>query len=176
MSIPDAKRCNRCGETRPNSDWHRSKRRYDGLAVYCKLCMAEYQKSYYSKPENRERISRASAERYAGWSDEKRAAYIAKGVKQRRAAGHNLKCNYGLSLKDYEDMLVSQGGGCAVCGREPGDRRLHVDHDHACCAGKKSCGKCVRGLLCVTCNVWLGFFENAEWVESVEQYLDRYSA
>jgi hypothetical protein len=29
-----------------------------------------------------------------------------------------------------------------------------VDHDHACCQKKnRSCGKCIRGLLCHTCNI-----------------------
>jgi hypothetical protein len=37
---------------------------------------------------------------------------------------------------------------------------IHVEHDHACCQRKnRSCGKCVRGLLCHTCNIALGHIE-----------------
>ena len=50
----------------------------------------------------------------------------------------------GLALNDYEQLLEAQHGGCAICGRPPRTRRLHVDHSHA--TGK------IRGLLCFTCN------------------------
>jgi hypothetical protein len=59
----------------------------------------------------------------------------------------------------YRRQLDAQGGACAIC-RVPASRlvkRLVVDHDHACCPGKsKSCGKCVRSLLCGQCNIALG--------------------
>ena len=57
-------------------------------------------------------------------------------------------------------MAEAQNGGCAICGGAPKDGpSLHVDHDHACCPGrKKSCGLCLRGLLCEDCNRVLGMF------------------
>jgi hypothetical protein len=33
-----------------------------------------------------------------------------------------------------------------------GLRPFCVDHDHTCCPGEYTCGKCVRGLLCDDCN------------------------
>jgi len=73
-----------------------------------------------------------------------------------------LRSKYGISLIFYNDMLTSQNGCCAICEKPQSDlkRRLCVDHDHACCSGEKSCGKCVRGLLCTTCNRILGIFED----------------
>ena len=33
-----------------------------------------------------------------------------------------------------------------------------VDHDHSCCPGSKTCGKCLRGLACQKCNQGIGQF------------------
>lgn len=71
-----------------------------------------------------------------------------------------LKNMYSITPERYYRMLLSQGGVCAICKLEPErGRRLCVDHDHACCPDKKSCGECVRGLLCVRCNWTLGRVE-----------------
>lgn len=73
--------------------------------------------------------------------------------------------SYGLTREQYDAMHRAQGGLCACC--EQPERTLNkrgeikmlaVDHDHSCCPGKKSCGECVRGLLCHSCNVGMGIF------------------
>lgn len=72
----------------------------------------------------------------------------------------NLRTKYRLTLEQYDVMLAAQDGHCAVCPALPGKQRLHVDHDHRCCPGKKTCGKCIRGLLCYPCNGKLGLLES----------------
>lgn len=72
------------------------------------------------------------------------------------------KARYGIDLDHYEVLLASQGGKCAICPAElaEGGNRLSIDHDHACCPGTLSCGKCVRGILCPSCNMGLGRFQD----------------
>lgn len=87
----------------------------------------------------------------------------------------NLRQKYGMTIADYDAMLESQFGGCAVCGSVTpgGTGGFHVDHDHSCCPGKKSCGGCVRGLLCANCNQGLGQFnDDVERMRLAIRYLE----
>ena len=59
---------------------------------------------------------------------------------------------FGLKPGQYAQLLAAQGGVCYICHRKPVSKRLACDHDHSCCPGPTSCGKCVRGLLCRACN------------------------
>ncbi|MFO0417777.1 MAG: endonuclease VII domain-containing protein [Planctomycetota bacterium] len=84
--------------------------------------------------------------------------YRSEMTRPERARTRNL-ARFGLTNENYEAMWSAQNGRCAACGRpeaECGKYRLAVDHDHRCCPGKRSCGRCVRGLLCAACNTALG--------------------
>lgn len=79
------------------------------------------------------------------------------------ARKHKRKMLYGLTDAQYREMLENQGGLCAICTLP-----MHpsygtcVDHDHE--TGQ------VRGLLCRSCNVKLGVYENSP-VDSFKEYL-----
>lgn len=72
-----------------------------------------------------------------------------------------IKRLFGLSDMQYREILNTQNGGCAICGGQNSNgRRLAVDHDHSCCPTERSCGQCIRGLLCENCNHGLGKFKD----------------
>jgi hypothetical protein len=78
-----------------------------------------------------------------------------------QAHARHVERTYGITKELYDLLYRLQGGKCYVCQISTGKaRRLAVDHDHRCCPGPKSCGKCVRGLACGHCNhdilPWVG--------------------
>ena len=88
-----------------------------------------------------------------------------------------LKSVYGISLQEWEELLIAQNGKCAVCKTSialklDGTQESSVDHDHSCCPGQNSCGKCVRGILCLNCNWGLGQFkDNPDILQAAIDYL-----
>lgn len=83
-----------------------------------------------------------------------------KALSRARSAAH-VHRTYQVTADRYGALYEAQGGVCALCQRATGKtRRLSVDHDHRCCPGPTSCGRCVRGLLCRPCNDLLGHFRD----------------
>lgn len=72
-------------------------------------------------------------------------------------------------LKEAYEKKIESGhpNECEICGAEPRDRRLCVDHNHE--TGE------IRGLLCFKCNIALGWFkEDTERLWSAGKYLMHY--
>jgi len=79
-----------------------------------------------------------------------------------------LRNKFGITLEQYNEMLASQGGVCAIC-KQPCEtgKSLAVDHCHK--TGK------VRGLLCQHCNTGFGQFrENKKFLISAISYIDKF--
>jgi hypothetical protein len=67
-----------------------------------------------------------------------------RNCSKKRSRAHWLSSKYGLHGDAYEQLLVEQCNSCPCCYRSfDDDIRPCVDHDHECCPGRFSCGKCV---------------------------------
>lgn len=123
----------------------------------CKDCMAEDP----TGAQARRRTAKFTGPRcFAHNQVRKREIRLAKH-------SHWTRSNFGLSSEKYEKLLAFQGGACIGCQRAKGNREgergkknLAVDHDHSCCSGPTSCGRCVRMLLCGPCNDTLAHFRD----------------
>ncbi len=87
--------------------------------------------------------------------------------------------SYSISDEQFQELLLRQNKRCDICGIvfdfSKRETSPHIDHNHLCCVeNAKSCGKCIRGLLCVNCNNGLGRFkDNPELLEKAAAYLRR---
>jgi len=120
----------------------------------------QYFKDWYVR--NKDTISANAKERYQQNRDQVLARQRAAGTQR----PYLYKKKYGITVADYDRMFLEQGGKCKICGVDkPGKntrtKYFHVDHCHK--TGR------VRGLLCISCNVLLGQFENR--LDAVLNYL-----
>jgi len=120
------------------------------------------------EPLSRMYHSRVCYSQDAAWRRRQNPEYRAIATARTR------EYNYQLTQEQYDVLLAAQGGHCGLCpATEAGGKGgWHVDHDHACCPGKRSCGECTRGLLCHRCNMLLGHAEDSvERLEAAIGYL-----
>ena len=135
-----------------------------GLCISCgrtpqkatsKLCAPCTQKSI----DNRARLSIARrAEGYCSQcltkkpSGNFRLCDLCRKQKRKTGAARLLYrvSQYGLTIEDYEKLLIKQDNKCAICKSAPCGRWNQLDVDHCHTTGN------VRGLLCHKCNRALG--------------------
>ncbi len=117
------KRCTKCGEVKNRSEFHLRYQRPDGQSSDCKPCAAARAASRNARPE------------------------VAARQRDRK---YQLK--YGITAAEFDSRAAAQGGLCAICDRRPERGPLEVDHDHQCCDSDRTCGRCLRGLICGPCN------------------------
>lgn len=100
----------------------------------------------------------------------KTGAEFNKGPRANGLSAYCKKCcnikhvckTYKISEAVYAEMIERSKGMCEICDSEP--KRLVVDHDHQ--TGQ------VRGLICDTCNHFLGMIEkNPNLVTRADVYL-----
>lgn len=152
------KQCNKCLTTKPIDQFIVTRGK---PGTQCKECKNKYLADYYSKKKT------VLADRAAQRLEEDPDFYRKSLMKSR----------YKMSLDEYNAMLEDQNYGCMICGgTNKSGRALAVDHKHSCCPGKTTCGKCMRGLLCSSCNRAIGLFkDDSELLRKAATYIDNYS-
>jgi hypothetical protein len=123
--------------------------------------IAVRQTAYYQK--NSKRIK----ERVRDWR-------LNRPVEERRLSErrNGVKTNYKLTAEQHYDLLRKQNFVCLITGL-PVDIFSSIDHDHSCCPGRKSCGKCIRGILYGRVNSALGAFSNPDWLLKAHAYVTK---
>lgn len=161
--------CRRCGARAPIDDFTKSSHGKLGVIAVCRKCTnAQARERRQADParflEYTQRSYRKNAEqkkRYAAGWRERNPEKVREQWRRK-----NLE-KYGLTPAQYDEMLASQDGVCAICRQvDHVSRRLHVDHCH-------STGR-VRGLLCGPCNSVIGLArEDPAVLRAAIDYLGR---
>lgn len=99
------KKCRKCEQILPRTNFHKRKQAKDGLSWICKDC-------------------------HNTWQSEWRKENPIKTKQYRRTS--NLRHFYGMSNKEYNLKYEQQGGCCAICDKHQSELSLAlaVDHDH----------------------------------------------
>jgi hypothetical protein len=86
---------------------------------------------------------------------------------------------FRMRIEQYNALLLKQDNKCSIClcdisgvRMANGRRFSSIDHNHSCCPSHKSCGKCVRGILCYRCNAMLSALEDKAFYTNALKYLD----
>jgi len=157
------KQCYRCKVEKDNSEFRQNKANKDGLQPYCKPCQKDYSREYIKNrgPLTGERLERKRKADNQYYYDNHEAV-------REQQVDSRLRSRYGITLADYDNLLMAQDGKCAICKTtETGKhKRFQVDHNHT--------SGVVRGLLCGPCNRRLGAIENESWYAKAIEYLENY--
>ena len=142
--VDGKKQCTTCLELKPLDEFVSAINTTTRKAASCKLCV------------NTKKLSL--------WHTD--LIFREKFKKQRKKS--QLKLKYGLTIQEYENLLVVQNNKCKICSfefNEEDSRTIpRVDHCHK--TGK------IRGLLCNNCNLGIGnFMDNPDHLIKASHYL-----
>ncbi len=136
------RKCSKCGEHKDASEFYANKLGRDGLGTRCKKC---HTATTVRLAQTHEPARQAKLRRTQDWKDGQHPDVFAARIRN-----NELRRKYGITSEQFNELLMRQGGACAICRGTL--KKLHVDHDHQ--TGR------VRGLLCNCCNVGLGMFRD----------------
>lgn len=130
----ETKICNSCKKEKSIEEYHFLNVEQQKRKNTCKQCQAAYFKKY--KEQNQPRLR-------SKWREASKKYYTPTNSRKR------LLAKYGLTQERYNELYELQDGRCAICDRAI---TLVIDHCHETLE--------VRGLLCNSCNLGIGYFED----------------
>lgn len=164
--------CKKCSEIKATSLFNKDSSRFDGISRICKECdrakVLEWQiknRDKHNKKSNRWKRG-IVFNRSEDFGSSTYSSFLKKNTAKR----------FNITIDKIENMLISQSGRCDICENQlSGKKDPCIDHDRSCCKSTKSCGKCVRSMLCSHCNKMLGFArDNEKILLSAVKYLKRH--
>ena len=135
--------CQKCGVEKSLDLFALGKKYAGGRRGTCKDCHANTQKNYYYNNPEK--------------------------MKEKEKSRENWK-KHKLTKDIFDNLMSKFNGKCHACKKNDAK---NIDHDHSCCSGPYSCGKCVRGILCHNCNSSLGLLKDSRHnIIGLLQYID----
>jgi hypothetical protein len=194
----EMKECVKCKQSKDLADFYNVTKEKDGKDYYCKYCrvgqsikshrggnkkkctVSECETNHYAKGMCRNHYTRMQRNGQLEYKknvviDGKTYKYGDIQITYMRKS--QIKSTYNL---DYDTYLEMAKDGCNICGQFT-ERHLQVDHDHNCCNGYKSCGECVRGIVCNRCNQTIAKYDSRKirldhpLYEKVKEYVDEHN-
>lgn len=138
--------CTKCNLEKDLDLFAKGRNYKDGRRGICKRCHTDYVIDYYNKnPEKKKLKNAMNSGNDANWK------------------------RHHIPQEKYLEMLSKYDNKCYACKNR---LATNIDHDHDCCPGNRSCGKCVRGILCHNCNTALGLMKDSkEDLKKLIEYL-----
>lgn len=149
----DTKLCKICNISKPISEFRYIRKNKNGTELYKAQCHSC--------------VNAKSLERWRNMDEDSRylrghKARNKKTFEERK--NYRLKYRFGISIDDFNNMLVLQNNACYICNESIKGKEIKVDHCHK--TGK------LRKLLCHNCNSALGLLhDNAEIFETCARYI-----
>ena len=166
--LPHEKRCSKCGEMKPVTEFHRKYTSSDGYHSNCKMCRNKILDNY--RRNNKEDIlaySRLYKSTHVELMTERRRMWARANPDKIRT--YKLVGTYGITKEQFDTLLENQNHQCAICGD------MLIIGKQCCVDHKHDTGK-IRGILCGHCNLLIGNCrENTEILQAAIEYLNRHN-
>ena len=169
------KTCSKCKIEKNLTEFYEYPSYKDGFHSWCKDCCRENSRNYareYCPSQEVKKRHDVFLKTYHQTPEYKVKRKIYYQTPEGKNSSRNalLKCSYGITQLEYDQLFEKQNGLCAIWGKpETCSHKGILDHlsvDHVHTTGK------IRGLLCHNCNIALGNFkEDFSILENAIVYL-----